>query len=626
MASLDQADCVLALPDQADGQRRDGSTRQIPTPIPSDNPTHTTHQGPEKGAPSSASSPHCSEVVIALDSEGAEGKRWEQPYNRYAPSDVDYEKKYAPDPYGEELGPKARIWNVYNDEAQMADAEMVQGLNGTIDVLLIFAGLFSAVVTTFVVQSSQALSPDYAQITASLIYELARIQRAIAAGTPVGDIPASELNFASETHTTGDLWVNGLWLTSLTFSLLTALICVLAKQWIQHFNSTCGSTPRDRAFLPVLLNVALLLFFAGLVVYVAPMNATVSYTIIGFSAAAFLAYALTVILPPVIPHCAFKTPISDSIIWTVHTVVHVYHCLQRLPRRILVRWDTGSWPASPRSAPPPSDLKSRDLSDARRLRHVMTTKAIDWLCFLSSNASAATVSVQAVAALPTHFDFGASREAIHKLVNSRTYALEKDHISSGVGGDVSAKADFAERLTRSLLHFTSVSQALGSSLLWQDLVAFRGRIPSPQVDAMLRIFLLEQVRAHGNHSNSERRRKHLRDALHAVDTDTLPVPLSQLRLHHLAWHHLYSLVLTVSIPHEADPVRFNMIASSLSRLWAHGTRELWDNMAISLSKYRSGAANLPDLEQIMCRLRDQLQHAIEREGKEGENCPLDVKQ
>ncbi|KAL1699552.1 hypothetical protein EV121DRAFT_215994 [Schizophyllum commune] len=624
MAPIDQADAALAF-DPTDGQRCDESARQIPTQRPLDDPSHAVRQDPEKGAPSSASSPHRPEVVIPLDSEGVEGKRWEQPYNRYAPSDVDYDKKYAPDPYGEELGPKARIWNVYNDEAQMADAEMVQGLNGTIDVLLIFAGLFSAVVTTFVVQSSQALSPDYAQITASLIYELARIQRAMAAGTPVGDIPTSELTLASETHTTGDLWVNGLWLTSLTFSLLTALICVLAKQWIQHFNSTCGSTPRDRAFLPVLLNVALLLFFAGLVVYVAPMNATISYTIIAFSAAAFLAYALTVILPPVIPHCAFKTPISDSIIWTVHTVIHAYHCLRRLPRRIRVRWDTGAWPAT-RSAPPPSDLKSRDLSDARRLRHVMTAKAIDWLCFLSSNASAATVSVQAVAALPTHFDFGASREAIHKLINSQTYALEKDHISSGIGGDVSSKADFAERLTRSLLHFTSVSQALGSSLLWQDLVAFRGRITSPQVDAMLRIFLLEQVRAHGNHSNPERRRRHLRDALHAVDTDTLPVPLSQLRLHHLVWHHLYSLVLTVSIAHEADPVRFSMIASSLSRLWAHGTRELWDNMAISLSKYRSGAANLPDLQQIMCRLRDQLQHAIEREGKEGENCPIDAKQ
>ena len=138
MAPPDQAGSVLALADQADGQRRDGSTRQIPTPIPSDNLPHTTRQDAAKGAPFSASPPFRPEITVPLDSEGAEGKRWEQPYNRYAPSDVDYEKKYAPDPYGEELGPKARIWNVYNDEAQMADAEMVQGLNGTIDVLLIF--------------------------------------------------------------------------------------------------------------------------------------------------------------------------------------------------------------------------------------------------------------------------------------------------------------------------------------------------------------------------------------------------------------------------------------------------------------------------------------------------------
>ena len=137
MAPLDQVDSALAPSDQAKDQRRDGSSRQIPTQMPSDDP-HPARQDPEKGASSPALSPGRPEITVPLDSEGAEGKRWEQPYNRYAPSDVDYEKKYAPDPYGEELGPKARIWNVYNDEAQMADAEMVQGLNGTIDVLLIF--------------------------------------------------------------------------------------------------------------------------------------------------------------------------------------------------------------------------------------------------------------------------------------------------------------------------------------------------------------------------------------------------------------------------------------------------------------------------------------------------------
>ena len=94
------------------------------------------------------------------------------------------------------------------------------------------AGLFSAVVTTFVAQSSQALNPDYAQITASLVYELVLMQRADRAGTS-GEVPASSLNLASHTSQTTDLWVNGLWLVSLMTALLTALVSVLAKQWIQ---------------------------------------------------------------------------------------------------------------------------------------------------------------------------------------------------------------------------------------------------------------------------------------------------------------------------------------------------------------------------------------------------------
>ena len=128
------------------------------------------------------------------------------------------------------------------------DGEMVKELNGTTDVLLVFvcglrrcirdthelqAGLFSAVVTTFLSQSSRFLNTDYAQITANLIYELVRIQRAIATNSGLDGIPASRLAPDSVTHSRTDLWVNGLWLLSLTLSLLAALISVLAKQWIQ---------------------------------------------------------------------------------------------------------------------------------------------------------------------------------------------------------------------------------------------------------------------------------------------------------------------------------------------------------------------------------------------------------
>ncbi|KAL1714507.1 hypothetical protein EV715DRAFT_187370, partial [Schizophyllum commune] len=186
----------------------------------------------------------------------------------------------------QELGPNAPLWADYNKRAKEADEEMMKGLNGTLDVLLLFAGLFSAVVTTFVVESLQALSPNYAQITASLVDELARMQRAIAEGSPVGDVTRSQLKYDSVTHAGTDVWVNGLWLTSLCLALLTSLLSVLAKQCIQHFSSLPLRTPREYAhvraermwafkawkvpyiigILPTLLIVALLLFFAGLAV------------------------------------------------------------------------------------------------------------------------------------------------------------------------------------------------------------------------------------------------------------------------------------------------------------------------------------------------------------------------
>lgn len=50
----------------------------------------------------------------------------------------DYEAKYAPDPWGEEAGPDARIWRVYLDEAEAYDREMLDQWRDTIETLLVF--------------------------------------------------------------------------------------------------------------------------------------------------------------------------------------------------------------------------------------------------------------------------------------------------------------------------------------------------------------------------------------------------------------------------------------------------------------------------------------------------------
>ncbi|KIK54353.1 hypothetical protein GYMLUDRAFT_142411, partial [Collybiopsis luxurians FD-317 M1] len=51
-------------------------------------------------------------------------------------------------------------WKVYLDETESHDEDMLKGFRDTIDTLLVFAALFSAVVTSFIIQTSQALQPD----------------------------------------------------------------------------------------------------------------------------------------------------------------------------------------------------------------------------------------------------------------------------------------------------------------------------------------------------------------------------------------------------------------------------------------------------------------------------------
>ncbi|KAK0494427.1 hypothetical protein EDD18DRAFT_1037742, partial [Armillaria luteobubalina] len=203
-----------------------------------------------------------------------------------------YKDKYPEDKIYEETAPNARVWRTYVDESKIHDARMVGESRETVDVLLVFAGLFSAVVTTFVAQTSQSFQADYTQISASLLFEMVLIQRAIANGSSLDNVPVSSLNpFTTFTPATTDVWVNGLWFTSLSLSLATALVAMLVKQWLHHYLALPSGMPQERShvrqfryggfqkwhvlvivgLLPVLMHLALGIFFVGLTIFLAPL-------------------------------------------------------------------------------------------------------------------------------------------------------------------------------------------------------------------------------------------------------------------------------------------------------------------------------------------------------------------
>ncbi|KAJ7872529.1 hypothetical protein B0H14DRAFT_2438363, partial [Mycena olivaceomarginata] len=161
-------------------------------------------------------------------------------------SPTDYGAKYAEDPPYKELDNEARMWHVYNDESEIFDNDMVIESNDNLDILLVFAGLFSSVLTTFVVQTSQALSPDNTAASNSILLEFVALQRAQANGTSFESIPHANISF---TVALSDVWVNSLWFTSLMLSLTTALLAVLAKQWLRQYSSFIAGSARERALI-----------------------------------------------------------------------------------------------------------------------------------------------------------------------------------------------------------------------------------------------------------------------------------------------------------------------------------------------------------------------------------------
>ncbi|PBK98797.1 hypothetical protein ARMGADRAFT_921302, partial [Armillaria gallica] len=115
-----------------------------------------------------------------------------------------------------------------------------------LDVLLVFAGLFSVLVTMFVAQTSWGRQVDYGQVTAALLFELIDVQPTAANGSLLNEVPRPGLTPSSDLRpTTSDFLVNGLWFSSLSVSLTAELLSVLTKQWIHQYMAVLSGTPRD---------------------------------------------------------------------------------------------------------------------------------------------------------------------------------------------------------------------------------------------------------------------------------------------------------------------------------------------------------------------------------------------
>ncbi|KAJ7657731.1 hypothetical protein DFH06DRAFT_1044901 [Mycena polygramma] len=77
----------------------------------------------------------------------------------------------------------AKLWAVYVSEAERYDRALVETWKSDMEGLLIFAALFSAILTAFIIESYKSLSPDPGDLTMQLLGQISQQLSASASGS-----------------------------------------------------------------------------------------------------------------------------------------------------------------------------------------------------------------------------------------------------------------------------------------------------------------------------------------------------------------------------------------------------------------------------------------------------------
>ena len=209
------------------------------------------------------------------------------------------------------------------------------------------AGLFSASLTSFVVDSKQNLTVSP---TDKMVYYLqqhsiilSQISQQLSSIAPQVSIPSTPPPpFPPFNPSASDVRINAVWFMALTFSLSAALLAILVQQWVrdymhifQRYSDPLKSArirqylyeglegwymPNAAEMVPALLHVSLFLFFVGLGTSTLNINTTVGVTtIVPISLCGFL-YIFTTFAPVTYPQSPYQTSFSGPIWYAIRKI------------------------------------------------------------------------------------------------------------------------------------------------------------------------------------------------------------------------------------------------------------------------------------------------------------------
>lgn len=211
-----------------------------------------------------------------------------------------------------------------------------------LSLIAVKAGLFSAVLTAFLVESYKNLQVDRTDVAIHILQQIATQSYSINGGffnatTPLSPLP----DFVPPKWA---VRVNVLWFSSLLCSLSVGSFGMLVKQWLQEYLSLDSmSAPlrvrtriyrkralRDwrvleiAALLPFVLQVALVLFFLGMCYFTAVFQDSVSQSSVPLVAGWAFMISCSLLAPLIFPRCPFKTPWLGPLLRQLRKVVIPY--------------------------------------------------------------------------------------------------------------------------------------------------------------------------------------------------------------------------------------------------------------------------------------------------------------
>ncbi|KAK1229110.1 hypothetical protein PQX77_007842 [Marasmius sp. AFHP31] len=165
------------------------------------------------------------------------------------------------------------------------DDENCRGWKEHIDTLLVFAGLFSAAVTAFIIESYRQLQEDPSEASLRVLEQISNQLSILNNNSSSYLSPGISTKPQPFIPTSSAIRINTCWFLSLTLSLSTALFAILSKQWLQEYRRDAPTAshkdslglrhmrfegfhkwgvPIILSLLPILLQISLVLFFAGI--------------------------------------------------------------------------------------------------------------------------------------------------------------------------------------------------------------------------------------------------------------------------------------------------------------------------------------------------------------------------